>query len=68
MDMDTFPEYRLSRDDLLKYLKKEFPEYSDQIEVEKHGAVYRLTIPDKLTKAQRTHIKKHVCRRPDTND
>ncbi|KAJ3462163.1 hypothetical protein FSOLCH5_002131 [Fusarium solani] len=70
MDMviDTFPQYRLWKRSLLDYLKQQFPSYSNDISVEEHGTVYRLTIPQKLTSAQRNHILKYVCYRPESDD
>ncbi|RTE84503.1 hypothetical protein BHE90_000868 [Fusarium euwallaceae] len=70
MDMviDTFPQYRLWKSSLLGYLKQQFPTYSNDISVEEHGTVYRLTIPQKLTPAQRNYILNYVRYRPDSDD
>ncbi|RSL97520.1 hypothetical protein CEP52_010849 [Fusarium oligoseptatum] len=60
MAIDTFPQYRLRKSDLIAYLKSQFPEESNAISVQEHGSEYVLKIPQKLTSAQRTHIFKHV--------
>ncbi|RSM05248.1 hypothetical protein CDV31_009646 [Fusarium ambrosium] len=56
MVIDTFPQYRLLKASLERYLKQQFSAHSIYISVEEHGTEYRLTIPKKLTTKQRNHI------------
>lgn len=66
MIVDTFPEYHLKKGDLVAYLKSIFPNHINSISVTKDGTSYQLTIPERLTSAQRDHITENVRYEPDT--